>query len=59
MCIQEFGFLDPRIKKHPSYPKVKAAHQAKEAHDLMLYVVRASCNPVGCTISTCKHEIHI
>ncbi|DBB15770.1 hypothetical protein WJX82_007217 [Trebouxia sp. C0006] len=38
MCIQEFGFLDPRIAKHPSYPKVKAAHQAKEAHDLMLHV---------------------
>jgi len=40
MCIQEFGFLDPRITKHPSYPKVKAAHKAKKAQDLMLHVVR-------------------
>ncbi|KAL0019710.1 hypothetical protein WJX77_002416 [Trebouxia sp. C0004] len=38
MCIQEFGFLDPRITKHSSHQKVKASASSQGAHDLMLYV---------------------
>ncbi|KAL0019709.1 hypothetical protein WJX77_002416 [Trebouxia sp. C0004] len=42
MCIQEFGFLDPRITKHSSHQKVKASASSQGAHDLMLYVGVAS-----------------
>ena len=56
MCIQELGFLKPRITSHPHYSKVIAAHHAscKDIHSKLLHVVKCSSYSHLDLISRCS-----